>query len=59
MKYFKQYKEPEAKAFEITKEEAKQSLEGYWNQDALNEMFESDTPVKLFTPWAEVWSVKE
>lgn len=56
MKYFKQYREPDAKKFEVTKEEAKTTLEGHWAEDALKDIFENDRMFRLYTPWAEVWT---
>ena len=56
MKYFKRFKEAGAEAFEITKEEAKQTLEGYWKQEALDEIFEQETGFRLFTPYSTVWT---
>lgn len=56
MKYFKRYKECDAKPFEVTKEEAKRTLEGYWEQEALDDIFEKEKPFRLWTPYAEVWT---
>lgn len=59
MRYFKQYKEINAKPFEITKEEARKTLEGYWIEDAVNDMFENDRQFRLFTPFSTVWTKDE
>lgn len=59
MKYFKQYKEINAIPFEITKEEARKTLEGYWIKDAINDMFENDRQFRLFTPFSTVWAMDE
>lgn len=59
MKYFKQRKEPEAKEFEITKEEARSTLEGFWKDDALNDIFDNKKGFRLFTPYADVWTVDD
>lgn len=59
MKYFKQYKEINAIPFEITKEEARKTLEGYWIEDAINDMFENDRQFRLFTPFSIVWTMDE
>lgn len=59
MKYFKQYKEINATPFEITKEEARETLESYWIEDAINDMFENDRQFRLFTPFSTVWTKDE
>lgn len=56
MKYYKRYKEADAKAFEVTKEEALRSLEGWWQEEALNEALEEGLAFRLFTPVAEIWT---
>lgn len=58
MKYFKQYKEPDAKAFEVTKEEARKTLEGHWSNDVLDEIFNEEKPFRLWTPYSVVWTKK-
>ena len=57
MKYFKQYKEIGATPKEITKEEAIRTLEGYWNDDALDDIFNNDKMFRLYTPYADVWAM--
>lgn len=52
MKYIKQYKEANAKPFEISKEEARRTLEGYWKPEALDEIFDKGKGFRLFTPFA-------
>lgn len=59
MRYFKQYKEINATPFEITKEEARKTLTGYWIEDAVNDMFENDRQFRLFTPFSIVWTMVE
>lgn len=59
MKYFKQYKEINAIPFEITKEEARKTLDGYWIEDAINDMFENNRQFRLFTPFSTVWTMDE
>lgn len=54
MTYWKMYKEDGATSFEITKDEAKRTLEGYWDEGALNDIFENEKPFRLYTPFAEV-----
>lgn len=59
MKYYKQYKEINAIPFEITKEEARKTLEGYWIKDAVNDIFENDRQFRLFTSFSTVWTMDE
>jgi len=59
MRYYKQYKEINATPFEITKEEARETLESYWIEDAINDMFENDRQFRLFTPFSTVWTKDE
>lgn len=59
MRYYKQYKEVNAIPFEITKEEARKTLESYWIEDAVNDMFENDRQFRLFTPFSTVWTKEE
>lgn len=56
MQYFKKYKENEAVVMEITKEEAKHTLEGWWHEDALKDIFENDRAFRLYTAYADVWT---
>lgn len=56
MRYYKQYKEINAIPFEITKEEARKTLEGYWIEDAVKDIFENDRQFRLFTPFSTVWT---
>ena len=59
MRYYKQYKEINATPFEITKEEARKTLEGYWIEDAVNDIFENDRQFRLFTSFSTVWTMDE
>ena len=59
MKYFKCYKENGATATEITKEEARHTLDGYWTEESLNDVFDNEKEFRLFTPYAEVWTKDE
>lgn len=59
MKYYKQYKEAGAEPEEVTKEEAKRTLEGWWRQEALDDIFEQDKGFRLYTAYAEVWTKTE
>lgn len=58
MKYFKQYRgEDEVK--EIAKEEAKHYLEGWWKDDALEDIFANNKAFRLWTPYCEIWTETE
>ena len=59
MKYFKQYKEKNSKSFEVSKNEAIRTLEGYWKPEALNDIFDNEKGFRLFTPFADVWTKTE
>lgn len=59
MRYYKQYKEINATPFGITKEEARKTLEGYWIEDAVKDIFENDRQFRLFTPFFTVWTKDE
>lgn len=56
MRYFKQYKEAGEKPFEVTKEEAAETLAGYWNAESLKDIFDNDRCFRLWTPFSEVWT---
>ena len=56
MTYWKQYKEEGAKAVEITKAEARKTLDGHWDAKQLDEIFDNGIGFRLFTPFAEVWT---
>ena len=55
MKYFKKYVD-QKDAVEVTAEEAKRALEGWWNDDALHDIFTKGIAFRLYTPYCEVWT---
>lgn len=57
IKYFKMYKEADAKPFEVSKEEAIKTLSGYWNN--IDDVFDGEKGFRLFTPFSEVWTEKD
>ena len=59
MKYFKMYKDPDAKSSEISKEVARTTLDGYWDKDALDDIFENEKCFRLYTPFSEIWTQTE
>ena len=58
MRYFKQYKANGA-VKEITKEEARKSLFGYWKEESLEDIFSNNRAFRLFTPYADYWTQTE
>ena len=59
MKYFKQYKDTEKEPFEISKEEAINTLKSWWDEDALNDIFTNEKAFRLFTPVSEIWTMTD
>lgn len=55
MKYFKKYVD-ENDAVEVTAEEAKRALDGWWDRDCLDEVFANASAFRLWTPYCEVWT---
>lgn len=58
MRYFKKYKDRET-SIEITKEEARENLTGYWKEEALEDIFSNDKGFCLYTPYADIWTMTE
>ena len=56
MRYFKRFKGKD-EVMEITKEQARNTLDGYWN--GLDEIFEQEKSFRLYTPYSEVWTMTE
>ena len=54
MKYIKTYKSANSKPCEITKDEARKTLEGYWKAEALNDIFDNGKMFRLYTPFSVV-----
>lgn len=59
MRYFQQYKEPNAEVIEITKERARFLLEGNWKQEMLDDIFENNKSFCLFTMFSKIWTMDE
>ena len=59
MKYYKRFKEADAPTQEVTKEEAKRTLEGWWKDEALDDIFKNEKAFHLWTAFAEVWTKSE
>lgn len=56
MKYCKMFREPGSEYFEISKEEARQTLEGYYNTDCLDRIFNDGLTFRLPTPFSVLWA---
>ena len=56
MTYFKQYKEVNAKPFEISAEEARHALDGNWKSEYLDDIFNNNKCFRLYTPFAEIYT---
>lgn len=54
MKYIKTLKSANSKPCEITKDEARKTLEGYWKAEALNDIFDKEKMFRLYTPFSVV-----
>lgn len=59
MKYFKKYKEANAMTTEITKEEARHTLEGWWTDESLEDIFINERQFRLYTPFCTIWTQDE
>lgn len=59
MTYFKAYKEKRADIIEITKDEAKDILTGWWKDDFIERIFNDEVSFRLYTPYLEVWTKTE
>lgn len=59
MKYYKQYRKPGAATEELTWEEARLLLEGHWVAESLDDIFENNRQFRLYTPYADVWTVND
>ena len=55
MKYFKQFKGKD-EVMEITKEQARNTLDGYWKDEWLDEIFAKEKKFRLFTNMSFVWT---
>lgn len=53
MKYIKYYTTT-SQPFEITKSEARKTLDGYWKAEALNDIFDNEKMFRLYTPFSVV-----
>ena len=58
MKYFKRYKDSD-QITEITKEEARHTLDGWWTEESLNDIFDHEKMFCLYTAYADVWTQDE
>ena len=58
MRYFKQFKGND-EVIEVTKEEAREKLEGNWQDEFLDEIFGQEKQFRLQTPFSEFWTMTE
>ena len=56
MKYFKVYKGTNWTHQEVSKEEARKTLEGHYKKEALDDIFDNERGFRLETPFAIVWT---
>lgn len=54
MKYIKIMRSEKSKPCEITKSEARKTLDGYWKTEALNDIFDNEKMFRLYTPFSVV-----
>lgn len=55
-KYFKQYKGTQFAPQEVTKEKARETLEGYYKKEALDDIFDNDREFRLETSYSIIWT---
>lgn len=55
MKYFKQFKGKD-EVMEITKEQARNTLDGYWKDEWLDDIFDKEKKFRLSTNFSYVWT---
>ena len=59
MKYYKMYKGTQFAPQEVTKENARKTLEGYYKKEALDDIFNNDREFRLATSYSVVWTKNE
>ena len=55
MRYFKQFKGKD-EIMEITKEQARNALDGYWKDEWLDDIFDKEKEFRLSTNFSYVWT---
>ena len=55
MRYFKQFKGKD-EIMEITKEQARNTLDGYWKNEWLDDIFDKEKEFRLSTNFSYVWT---
>lgn len=58
IKYYKLYKGTQFAPQEVTKEEARKTLEGYYKAEALDDIFDNGKGFRLATAYSEIWTSK-
>ena len=56
MTYLKQFRDGRETVTEITKEQARRYLEGYWKPKFLDDIFSNDRAFRLWTPFSIIWT---
>ena len=59
MTYYKQYKGTQFAPQELTKEKVRETLEGYYKKEALDDIFDNDREFRLETSYSVVWTKNE
>ena len=56
IKYYKQYKGTQWAPQEVTKEKAREILDGYYKKEALDDIFDNDRAFRLETSYSIIWT---
>ena len=56
MTYLKQFRDGRETVTEITKEQARHYLEGYWKPEFLDDILNNDRAFRLWTPFSFIWT---
>lgn len=59
MKYFTSNRVTGSKKQEISKEEVKRLLGGWWEEDSIDKILEEESSFRMHTPYADVWTETE
>ena len=59
MRYYKLCKSVSSKPCEVTKEEARETLDGYWKSEMLDDIFDNEKSFRLFSAFSIVWTQAE
>lgn len=59
IKYYKLYKGTQWAPQEVSKEEARKNLEGYYKKEALEDIFDNGREFRLETSYSVIWTKNE